>query len=225
MSAIVFSYSTSEGKSIVQVLNSLGGFISAGGAFAAILTIIHHVYSLERLNVDEEVKSANYVLFILDRQIKYMYLYSKEMQNYATRDTELRALEFPASTFDDSLVNKIETKNTMFLLSTSKPELLEYLDCTQRDYATVAKRIFDRNELYLKKYQEKVCDVYKSNDLVGSDEIINIVGSNVIESLVYATNEMYVLIPKIQSELIQVQKEISDVMKYKHRDRKFISAT
>jgi len=222
--AVVFAFADDQEKNIIEVFNSLGGFISAGGAFAAILTVITMVKHRKDDRDQNLVKYANYVLFILDRQIRYITMFGTEhLKPYENRPLDVRAYLVPAVSFDPTLVNVIKIEESMFLLAVRRPDLIELLDETQRDYGSMSKQIEQRNSLYISKYQA-VLQKHKVQigGNVSVEQINELIGEYVANELIYSTEQMYKMLPMIQQHLMTVQNDLHDLLKLQYPSYEFL---
>ncbi|WP_273992428.1 hypothetical protein [Vibrio parahaemolyticus] len=223
--ATVMAFADDQKKNIVEVFNSLGGFISAGGAIAAILTVLAMVQSRREDKEQDIVKYSNYVLFILDRQIRYISMFGENnLKKHEHRSLNVKAYSVLATTFDPSLVNVIKIEESMFLLSLDRPELIAQLDETQRDYCSIASQIEQRNKIYLANYQA----IIHENEIdIGSNvnvaEINELVGQPVVNELMLLTSQMYEMLPLIQQHLISVQHDLYSLLQVKYPRYKFLS--
>lgn len=226
IAAVFFAFADSQDKSLVEVFNSLGGFISTGGALAAILTVMTMVQHRREDREQNIVKYANYVLFILDRQIRFIGMFGKEnLKPYENSPLNVKAYSVLAVTFDPTLVNALKIEESMFLLAVKRPELIALLDQTQRDYNAIAAQIEQRNNLYLSKFQSVMQkNNVKIGDDVSVDEINNLLGEYVVHELMYATEQMYKMLPLIQANLISVQRELYALLMVEFPSHDFFSS-
>lgn len=218
------AFADNEKKNIVEVFNNLGGFISAGGALAAILTVITMVQHRREDRIQSIVKHANYVLFMLDRQIRYISMFGKEyLKPHENRSDNVRAYMVPAATFDPTLVDAIKIEESMFLLTVKRPELISLLDETQRDFRSISLQVEQRNHLYLSKYQAVL---QQQNVTIGSDVDVDgvnsLVGEYVANELVHLTKQLYEMLPLIQQRLLATQSKLYELLKSEFPDQEFL---
>ncbi|KQA97606.1 hypothetical protein CGT92_16730 [Vibrio metoecus] len=101
--AVILAYSTSKQGNIVETLNSLGGFISGGGAVAAILTLIHVIYDKERQTNANNVSYANFILLTLERQVTFLRMLESSLSSSKDLDKSVKPFVIPVHEFDMSL--------------------------------------------------------------------------------------------------------------------------
>ncbi|HHF3290556.1 TPA: hypothetical protein ACPJ2S_004843, partial [Vibrio alginolyticus] len=222
--AVVFAFADDQEKNIIEVFNSLGGFISAGGAVAAILTVITMVQYRKDDRDQNLVKYANYVLFILHRQIRYITMFGTEhLKPHENKPLDVRAYLVPAVGFDPTLVNVIKIEESMFLLAVRRPDLIELLDETQRDYCSMSKQIEQRNSLYISKYQAALQKhKVKIGSNVSVEQVNELIGEYVANELIYSTEQMYKMLPMIQQHLMTVQNDLYDLLKLQYPSYEFL---
>ncbi|NOI90864.1 hypothetical protein F0235_10465 [Vibrio splendidus] len=208
---VIFAYATSESKDFVSVLNSLGGFISGGGAIAAILTLIHLVYDKINSKINEEVSYGNYILLTLERQITFLKMQSETLSQFNSGSEKELPYTIPVISFDQSLSHQINLEKGIFLLSGSKPEVLAQVDAVQRNFANLSDRWQQRNELWY-EYHHSISSVYGTGAVISRNDTISILGETKILALEQATEDVLSLLPNSIRDLPKVHKNLTQVM-------------
>ncbi|HAS8111385.1 TPA: hypothetical protein I7722_21420 [Vibrio vulnificus] len=209
--AVILAYSTSNNTNIIQTLNSLGGFISGGGACAAILTLIHVIYEKEREKKINDVSYANFILLTLDRQITFLRMLESSLKSSADLPDAVKPFIIPIHDFDTSLAKQIDLEKSIFLLQTTNPQILAKIDAVQRNFSNLASRWCVRNQLWL-EYHQAVSRKYGVNGDVQREQVIALLGQTHVLSLEQATAEILGLLPNSIRDIPLVHRELSEVM-------------
>ncbi|WP_133151805.1 hypothetical protein [Vibrio lentus] len=108
MFAVVYSFANDKGKPVIEILNSLGVFLSSGGAIVAFITLLNVIMTKRTAQEDSEVEFSNYILLILDRQSRFLKMVLDDItlqeDNYKFSSTTDRALGLRVAEFDESLM-------------------------------------------------------------------------------------------------------------------------
>ncbi|MGF1903408.1 hypothetical protein [Aliivibrio sifiae] len=226
ISAIFLAMASSENKNLLDIFNSLSGFISAGGALAAILTVIT-VIKQRQSDIDEKsVNYANYILFILDRQIIFISIvYKVAIKPHENKSNLERAFCMLMGDFDSTLVNAINIEESMFILTNKNPETIRFIDEIQRDTATVADLIARRNQMYESYVKPFIRDKTINDFGENYENIENIVGPQTVYNLIKITDEIVSMLPLLQMELIKVQNELHEFACIRFSDYEILAPT
>ncbi len=210
--AVILAYSTSKHGNVVETLNSLGGFISGGGAVAAILTLIHVIYDKERQKSANNVSYANFILLTLDRQVTFLRMLESSLSSSKDLDKRVKPFVIPVHDFDMSLSRQIDLEKSIFLLQTSNSHILAKVDAVQRNFNNLADRWHYRNQLWL-EYHQAISREYGVNGDVQRDQVIELLGQTHILSLEQSTHEILDLLPNAIRDIPLVSRELSSTMR------------
>jgi len=208
---VIFAYSSSESKNIVQVLNSLGGFISGGGAVAAILTLIYLVYDKVDAKESAEVSYANFILLTIERQLTFLGMQSESVSEYLKVPSAQRPYLIPVISFDQSLSRQINLEKAIFLLSGSRPEVLAQVDSVQRNFANLCDRWNQRNELWY-EYHYAVSSKFGTDVTISKNDAVKLLGATKILALEQATEDILSMLPNLVSDLPKVHRNLAQTM-------------
>lgn len=161
--SVVLAYADAESKDIISVLNSIGGVISAAGAVAAILTVIHVVVEKERADVKAKVTYLNYVLFILNRQSEFFNIYNEPLEKLDF-DNIKNLMSVKLYAFEHDLCNQVDIERSMCLLETGNPDLLSKLDELQRNFLNLSRVAKKRKEL-IDTSSNKLANITRSHSI------------------------------------------------------------
>lgn len=224
ISAVVLAYANSESHSFLSVLNSIGVFLASAGALAALLTLVHVVYSRAEDKEEQEVNYFKYSLFILDRQTMFISKYENRIVQFQGANKTTRALQLESIKFDDTLCNVINIERSLGLLSSPNTALLSELDRCQRDFQILSHTVERRNKLYINDYQRKVQHDLVPGTAFSQEELEKIVGNALLPSLIEFTNEIYLQLPKVKEHIIDVHRQLHIEFKRKYPHRKFVES-
>nr|MBF4328494.1 hypothetical protein [Vibrio anguillarum] len=106
--AIVYSFANDVDSPIIDILNSIGVFLSSGGAIVAFITLVNVVSAKRTDQENSEVEYSNFILLILDRQSRFLKMVLDDLgiqqkENEFSNATE-RALGLRITEFDEDLI-------------------------------------------------------------------------------------------------------------------------
>lgn len=224
--AVVYSFANDIDKPVIQTLNSIGVFLSSGGAIVAFFTLINVLVSKKTVQEDEEVKYSNYILLILDRQSRYLKMIIDNVasqdrkNNFNSQTTRLLGLRIPQ--FDDSLVMPINLEKSLYLLSSESPDILWRLDEAQRDFMYLARSAFDRNDLLINQYNKVIQRHFRSGEMLSSKQVEEKIGYAIIPEIECSTTRILSDAERIKSTMVELNKDLLKLLQKRYPERKFI---
>ncbi|MGR5367558.1 hypothetical protein [Photobacterium damselae] len=224
--AVIYAFSIDSNKTVIDVLNSIGVFLSSGGAIVAFITLLHVIFTKYSDQENKEIEYSNYILLILDRQYRFLNMVNddvkKQIKYNKFKNATDKALSLRITEFDNNLIMPIQLERILFLLSTGRPEIVAEIDQCQRDFMYLAKNVSNRNDLFVNDYQKNVQTLLKPGQKFIKEEIEEKIGSAVIPSLEYSTNNILMRLDNLSEEIAVVQKELLSLLGKQYPDRKFI---
>ncbi|WP_045409152.1 hypothetical protein [Vibrio jasicida] len=224
--AVVYSFANDKGKPVIEILNSIGVFLSSGGAIVAFITLLNVIMTKRTAQEDSEVEFSNYILLILDRQSRFLKMVLDDItlqeDNYKFSSTTDRALGLIVAEFDESLIMPINLEKSLFLLSLETPDVVGRLDQCQRDFMYLARNVSNRNDSFLNDYQKVVQHYLKPDEKFTKEQIEEKIGNAVIPSLLRSTDSILHRSKLLYDETIELNSELLKLLRKKYPDKKFI---
>ncbi|MEZ8383917.1 hypothetical protein AB6C98_09565 [Vibrio splendidus] len=224
--AVVYSFANDTDKPVIEILTSIGVFLSSGGAIVAFITLINVIVTKRTVQEDNEVEYSNFILLILDRQSRFLKMVLDDVKNqekeYEFSNATERALGVSIAVFDESLIMSINLEKSLYLLSSEAPEVVGRLDQCQRDFMYLARNVSNRNDLYINDYQKVVQHHLKPDEKYPKEQIEEKIGNAVIPSLESSTTSILHRTKLLRDETIELNKALLKLLRKKYPDRKFI---
>ena len=224
--AVVYSFTNDIGKPVIETLNSIGIFLSSGGAIVAFFTLINVLVTKRTVQEDDEVKYSNYILLILDRQSRYLTMI---LDDVTSQDKKLnfnnpttRALGLRIPQFDDSLVMPINLEKSLYLLSSESPDILWRLDQTQRDFMYLARNVFNRNDLVINQYNKIIQHHFRLREMLSNKQVEEKIGYAVIPEIELSTTSILSNAESIKLAMVELNKDLLKFLQERYPERKFI---
>ncbi len=224
LSVVVIAVSNSNEKNFIDIVNSLGGFISAAGAVVAIYTLIHLINDKEQIKIDHNVQAVNYVFFMLHRQLDFLVKYSSRLESYRELTQFERSIQFPTTDFPEELCNKIESKELLFLLDTEDPEILVTLDNFQRNMIALYGVVKKRHALY-EEYHSLMAKSGLDQGYIRRSQVAAVMGEARLTSLLMRTDEIFEFITVLEHDISELAGRLYKVVTQKYPENKFIKLT
>lgn len=223
---VLYFLSVDINKPVDEVLKSLGSFIASTGAVVAFLTLLNVVFTKRQDKEDAIIEHANFILFILDRQFKFIRMIKGDIQDQASKfesqcDKSI-ALTIMIPEVDSTLVSQIDLKESLFVLRLGGPEIFSNLDESQRNFLYLSRIISNRNEIFVNDFHKKVHHVLRANDKFTEEDITELAGSAVVPSLERSTTYIRTKLDSIDREILKVHWDLLNVLQSEYPDTKFI---
>ncbi|HDY7461288.1 TPA: hypothetical protein RQJ47_004325 [Vibrio vulnificus] len=224
LSVVFIAVADSSEKNFIDILNSLGSFISAAGAIVAIYTLIHLINDKKQSQVDSNVQAANYAFFILHRQFEFLKQFSSRLKPYEDLEQFQRSMQFPTTDFPEELRNKINPKELLFILGTDDPEVLVALDNFQRNMNMLHGVVKKRHSLY-EEYHGVMAEAGLDNGYIKRSQVADLMGQARLNSLMMRTDEIFEVTKFLESDFTKLSSRLYKVVSLKYPDNKFIKLT
>lgn len=211
-----------EKKDLISVFNSLGNFISAGGAIAAILTVLQFIYSRKEDRANSEVEKLKYALFLIDSQITFISYVDKKLIDAKNDSALIQAINLLSLIIHAEAHEKLNYKEYSFLLSKQEPTLVKDIFYAQSNLSTFVQLLEERNKIYTNDYQKSISGKFTVGSRITEEDLLSGVDRNILLSIIDHTDELYKGLPKVKSRLEKSRSALSQFVIKKYPDHEFL---
>ncbi|MBO1109864.1 hypothetical protein J2R62_16980 [Plesiomonas shigelloides] len=224
--SVVYAISIDTGTNVIENLNSLGKFLASGGFIVSFLTLLNVILGKQFDKENAQVEYGNYILFMLNQQRAFIKIYqgdiNKQYDVLTDNEIMIKSLMVRLAKFDERLVMPVNVEKTLFLLSTDNPEIVSYIDKSQRDFMYLAEKIASHNDLYIDEFAKKIPDNLKYGMCLSDAQVSTLIGDKIVYELESSLKYIESQLNTLDNQLLATHINLIDAMKGKYPKRKFI---
>lgn len=210
---VLLAFSTEQNSSLIETLNNLGAFLSGGGAFAAIFTLVHVIYSKQQERIESEVAEVIYSGLIINRQLQFLLGLAKTTKLLEVKDITSYAYQMESFDFNKHLENQIRLDKLLFLLGSSDAGLIEIIDGGQRNFSTLSNKWDQRNQLWFDYHQRVTSGEFHGQKFINRSNVAKVLGESHLLELERCTKDIQHYLKVTIEWLEKADKDLKLVLK------------